>query len=203
MESAPAPAPDRLRRWFVGPPRRLFLIVLLGTIGLTLAATSAPGWYATPAKLALGAWIGIAAIVAIRGVGRLAILIGWGRDPDRRFVRSLRVWAAVVVMVALTLVAHVTETPMRVGLQLAKGDMLAYAGDPRAVAPRRIGPYPVEQAEHIPGGGAKFIVKGPGILNRYGFAYNRSGPPEKTVPEDEYRHLGGDWYEWSLGGENW
>jgi hypothetical protein len=177
--------------------------MLLGTVVLTLVATSAPGWYATPVTVAIFAWIGIAATISVRALCRLATRTEKGRDPDGRLARTLLAWFAVGAVIALTGVAHVNDASMRAGLQLAKGDMLAYAEDPLAVAPGWIGPYPVDRAEHIPGGGAKFIIKGPGILNEYGFAYSRSGPPEKTVPEDEYRHLGGDWYMWTLGNENW
>jgi hypothetical protein len=176
------------RRWFAGPPGRLFGALLAGTVVLTVVAYAGPGRF-------LLAWLACAAGWIALGLSAAARV---GLAVAQRQRVGLR-WAAVGAVAVLTAGAVFTGAPVRAGLQLAKQDMITFAEDAGAAVPARVGPYPVERAERLPGGGARFLIAGTGLLDPSGFAYVPSGAPPR-ISEDTYRRLGGAWFLWT---ESW
>ena len=82
----------------------------------------------------------------------------------------------------------ITAVPVRMGLELAAPAMTEFVKDASAPTPDRVGPYPVDHAEHLSGrGGARFLIAGTGFLDGSGFAYSPDGPPA-VLGEDRYQH---------------
>lgn len=189
----PRGARERMRHWFTGPPRWLFGTVVAVNTALTLVVNSLPDglfvlWLVTY-KVWLGLLLAFAArlSLALADGGLRGVLLDWAR------------WAAVPAVVAVAVVLVSTGAPMRAGLHLAKPAMAEFATDRDAREPGRVGPYPLERAERIEGGGARFLIKYAGFLDGSGFVYSPGGPPPR-IGEDYYEHLHGPWYSWT---ESW
>jgi hypothetical protein len=73
--------------------------------------------------------------------------------------------------------------------------MLAFARDPGAPEPERVGPYRVLSAHRLPGSGAEFSLADTGFFDVTGWAYSPGGPPKSVPHQLTYTHVGGDWYE--------
>jgi hypothetical protein len=179
------------RRWLAGPPRWLFGLIAAGNAVLTMMACSAPGFYFLAMIATVSVWVVLALVFIIR-FGLALALGGCWREMRAAWLR----WIAVPVLVVLTGALAVAEAPMRANLELAKPAMREYAENPGPTGPARAGLYVIEQAEPLPGGGARFILQGTGFLDATGFVYSPSGSPPR-IGEDYYRHLGGPWYAWA------
>lgn len=189
--TADAPA-EAGRRWFTGPPGWLFGALVAGNVALTVVAYAGPGRFLTAWLACAAVWIGLG-LSAVARVGLTLAQHGWRGFGARTAAR----WATVAAVAVLTAGAVFAGVPVRAGLQLAKPDMIAFAEG--ADATSRVGPYPVERAERLPGGGARFLIDGTGLLDASGFAYVPGGAPP-VIGEDGYRHLDGAWYIWT---ESW
>ncbi|MDI6104763.1 hypothetical protein QLQ12_39850 [Actinoplanes sp. NEAU-A12] len=177
------------RRWLAGTPGWALLLLTAVTIGLTLIAWAVPGgWWR--AQLAAGAAWGVLGLL-------WAVRLGFGlvlarAEVRRRWPR----WAVVPLAVAVTAALLATRTPIRIGVVLAGDDMRTFAQRPGSPQPQRVGPYRVAAAEHLPGGGARFLLRDSGFLDPSGFAFSPVGPPP-MLGEDMYTPLGGGWYVWT------
>jgi hypothetical protein len=177
------------RRRLAGTPGWALGLLTAATVGLTLIAWAVPGgWWR--AQLAAGAaWVVLGLLWAIR----LGFGLVLGRAQVRR--RWWR-WAVVPLAVAVTAALLVTRAPVRIGVVLAGDDMRTFAQRPGSPPPQRVGPYQVASAEHLPGGGARFLLRDSGFLDPSGFAFSPTGPPP-VLGEDTYTPLGGGWYVWT------
>jgi hypothetical protein len=177
------------RRRLAGTPGRALGLVTAAIVGLTLLAWAVPGgWWRV--QLAAGAaWV----VLGLLWAGRLGFALVLGRAEVRR--RWWR-WAVVPLAMALTGSLLVTRAPVRIGLVLAGDDMRTFAQRPGSPPPQQVGPYPVASAEHLPGGGARFLLRHSGSLDQSGFAFSPAGPPP-VLGEDTYIPLGGGWYVWT------
>lgn len=189
-ESGPRGRGDAVRRWFGGPPRRVFGTVAGVNAVLTMVVNSVPDGFFLLWLLTYKVWLGLLLAYAARL--SLALATGGGL---RGVLRDWARWAAVPVVAAAALFLVSTGAPMRAGLHLAKPAMTGFAKDRDVPAPGRVGPYPVERAERIEGGGARFMIKYAGFLDSSGFVYSPGGPPPR-IREDYYEHLHGPWYAW-------
>ena len=180
---------DRLRRWLVGPPRWIYWSVLLVTAAVFLSAQTPPGAYFVPVMVAFMGLLALGVTLLVRVIATLALAGGW-----RPMVRAGARWVAVPVVMAAVLVTAQAGVPVRVGLALAKSDMLAYALDPAAAEPDRVGPYAVQDAEKLPGGTVLFRLKGVGFLSNEGWAYSPDADPQPQPDGITFSWIGGDWY---------
>ncbi|QPP07481.1 hypothetical protein G4Z16_15040 [Streptomyces bathyalis] len=193
-EFGPESRMDTLRRWFSGPPRWLFGTVTGVNAVLTLVVNSVPDGFFLLWLLTYKVWLGLVLAFA----ARLALTLA--TDGGLRGVlRDWARWAAVPAVATVAVVLVSTGAPLRAGLHLAKPTMTEFATDRDAREPAWIGPYPVERAERLDGGGARFLIKYAGFLDGSGFVYNPGGPPPR-IGEDFYEHLHGPWYAWD---ESW
>lgn len=190
--TADSPA-DGGRRWFAGPPGWVFGALLVANVGLTVVAYAAPGRFLTAWLTCAAGWI----VLGLSAVARAGLTVA--QSGVRGLRTGLLRWAAVGVVIVATAAAVFTAVPLRAGLQLAKADMIAFAEDSGAEVLLWAGPYPVTRADHLPDGGARFLISGTGLLDQSGFAYVPEGVPPR-ISEDTYRHLGGAWYVWT---ESW
>ncbi|WP_157240525.1 hypothetical protein [Catenuloplanes japonicus] len=183
--TADAPA----TRWFAGPPGWIFGALVAANVALTVVAYAGPGRFLVPWLVCAAGWIAL----GLSAVARIGLAVA---QRGRRGAVGMR-WLLVGAVVAGTAGAVFTGVPVRAGLQLAKPDMMRYAAG--ADTPARVGPYPVERAERLPGGGARFMIAGTGFLDGSGFAYAPDGVPPR-IGEDTYRQLSDGWYLWT---ESW
>lgn len=77
--------------------------------------------------------------------------------------------------------------------------MVRFAERPGAPAPEWVGPFRVQRAERLPGGGARFLIAGAGFLDGGGFTYSPDQLPPR-IGEDGYAKVSGPWYAWN---ESW
>jgi len=206
-------ASARGARWFAGPPRWLYRSLLAVAVTATLAAASVPGGHLLAALVAGLVWAVLLVATLVRGIGRLVLAAsarsGSAAPSPRR--RAWPGWIAVALVVAATGALVAVDAPVRVGLALARPDMLAYAEDPSAAAPARVGPYRTVLVERLDEGGARFLVAAADSpFTEAGFAYAPTGRPAGTVTDgagtryrDRYRPLGGPWYVWTRTVEDW
>jgi hypothetical protein len=188
---------SRARRWFAGPPARIFSVVLGLTVALTLLSVAAPGTYFQPLMAATLLWLGLGLAYLLK-LG-LAVVFALVQADGAGLRRYWPRWLAVPVIVGATAALVLAAAPVRLGLLLAAPAMTEFAQDASAPAPGWVGPYALDQAEHLPGGGARFLIAGTGFLDPSGFAYSPDGPPP-VLGEDSYQHLSGPWYQWT---ESW
>ncbi|MUL40724.1 hypothetical protein FZ103_05930 [Streptomonospora sp. PA3] len=182
---------SRLRRWFAGPPG--WVLAAAGTVGLlvTAWAYSVPGVYF---DFALGSWliwVCVGAAYLLKAAVLYPLFGEWHGSPWRLAAR----WLTVPVLVFAASSFLATDLAVRAGIMWAEPSVTAYAEDPGAQAPERFGPYRVLRAEHLDGGGARFLVEDAGFLDTAGFAYSPGGRPPHPG-EDTYRHVSGPWYTW-------
>ena len=155
----------------------------------TLYAVSAPGWYFELTLAVIAAWLLVGA--------------GWLVSVAARVIRRRRLeWAdGVVPALALVVGALVFfDAPLHARYRLSRSAMdaaatrvVAHPGQARTI--HRIGLWPTDRVERIPGG-MRFTVSGAGFLDAVGFAYSPSGEPARVGGEDIYTHLDGPWYLW-------
>ena len=176
---------------------RLAWIGLLGAlVCTTLYAVSAPGWYFELTLAVVGAWIlvlaGWVVSVGVRALRRRSLFVLEAADFVTPALVPL-VWALV----------HF-DVPLHARYRLSRGAMDAAAKTvvvrpKRATAIHRIGLWPTDRVERIPGG-MRFTVSGAGFLDPGGFAYSPRSEPANVGGEDVYTHLDGPWYLWD---ESW
>jgi len=182
------------RRWLSGPPRRVFVVVVAVNALLTVAVNAVPEGVFLLWLLTYYVWIAL----ALAFTARLALSLATGGGL-RGVLRAWARWAAVPAAVAALLVLVTTGAPMQAGLHLAQPAMTEFAENRDATKPGWVGPYPVERAERLDGGGARFLIRFSGFLDSTGFVYSPGGPPPR-IREDYYEHLHGPWYSWA---ESW
>jgi hypothetical protein len=184
------PAPGTARgRWLVGPPRWIFGAALLATIALTFYAVAPPGGIFDLAMTALCAWVALCVTFVVRLIVALV-----NEGERRRFRRRALLWLAFPVILVANFAATSAGVPGHIALELAKGDMVAYARDPAAPEPDRVGPYEILRADRLPNDGARFQLKGTGFLDSTGWAYSPAGAPPSVVDDITYTSIGNGWY---------
>lgn len=163
---------------------------------ITLWTFSVPGTYFLPLMILPYLWAGIVVvwlILALRIAGRALAAF-----------RDRSVLAGVAIAVS-TLLAVVLELPLQARWQLSQGPIEALvvqmtaSNAPGSIEDRPVGLFDAERVESFDGG-FRFLVKGTGFLNPYGFAYSPSGPPPDIGGEDYYEHFTGPWWFWE---EDW
>lgn len=173
---------------------RLAWIGLLGAlVCATLYAVSVPGWYFELTLAVICAWILVGA--------------GWLVPVAARVIRRRRLEPADMIVPALAAVVGALvflDAPLHARYRLSRGAMDAaakrvLAHPERARSIHRIGLWPTDRVERIPGG-MRFTVSGAGFLDPGGFAYSPRGDPANAGGEDAYTHLDGPWYLWD---ESW
>lgn len=157
-------------------------------------AYSVPGTHFFSSILALWAW----AIVCVAWLVRagVAVLL------VRRRVISWR-WAMTPIAAVVAVLVVTTDASFEVRYRLSRPAMDDVAtdvvgGQRQATTISRIGLWRVERVERIQGG-MRFLVRGTGFLDPYGFAFSPTGRPP-AIGEDFYEHLDGPWYVWR---ESW
>jgi hypothetical protein len=176
---------------------RLAWIGLLGAlVGTTLYAVSAPGWYFELSLAVVAAWILVGAgwvvSVGARALRRRSLFVLEAADFVTPALVPL-VWALVHFDVAL----HARYRLSRGAMDAAAKTVVAHPQ--RATTIHRIGLWPTDRVERIPGG-MRFTVSEAGFLDAGGFAYGPVGEPANVGGEDVYTHLDGLWYLWD---ESW
>lgn len=175
--------------WLVGPPKLIFGAVVVVTVLLTFYAAGPPGGVFDLAMLALTAWGALCVTYVVKLIVALV-----NTDERRRFRQRALLWSVFPVVLVASVVATSARVPGHIALALAKGDMLAYARDPSAPEPQRVGPYTVLRADRLPNDGARFHLKGTGFLHTTGWAYAPAGAPPSVVDDITYTSIGGGWY---------
>jgi hypothetical protein len=176
---------------------RLAWIGLLGAlVCATLYAVSAPGSYFELTLAVVCTWILVGAswVVSIgaRALHRRSLFVLEAAD----FVTPALVpvvWALVHFDVALQARYRLSRGAMDATAQR----VLAHPERARSI--HRIGLWPTDRVEKIPGG-MRFTVSGAGFLDAGGFAYSPKRRPANVGGEDAYTHLDGPWYLWD---ESW
>ena len=112
-------------------------------------------------------------------------------------------WVAPAFVVAVTAALLWTSSPLHLRFNLSQRAMDEFAleatSDSEKPRPDRVGLFPVGRVQRFDGG-MRFIVRGAGLIDKYGFAYTPEGRPPNLGGEDNYLHLEGPWYVWE---ESW
>ena len=185
----------RVRRALRPSPKLPFTVVTAASALATLWAFSWPGGPSmTRFLLLVFGWISLGVYWIFRLVATPvaggSLRQGWGW------------WLVSPVIVFVTAGLLFTSAPLRLRIALSWDDMNRFAEsviqDPSGAHPDRVGSFPVGRVEDIEGG-MRFLVRGTGFLDPYGFAYSPEGKPPR-IGEDTYWHLRGPWYLWE---ESW
>jgi hypothetical protein len=162
---------------------------VLLTVVISVYAVSPPGGLFDFVLFAIGAWVVLIGVFGVRLIVSLALA------DERPTRRAIALWFVFPVVLVASFAVAASGAPGRLGLAAAKGDMLAFARDPDATDPKRVGPYRVLVAERLPGAGAQFSLEDTGFLDVTGWAYSPGGAPRSVPHEITYTHVAGDWYE--------
>lgn len=141
-------------------------------------------------------WLALGAYWLIRLVA--ALLTG----STTTLRRSWRGWAIPVAVVGVTAGSLWTWTPLLLRFNVSQAAMDDLAREVTSSSttsrPDRVGLYSVGRVQRFEDG-MRFIVRGAGFIDKYGFAYSPDGRPP-NLGEDNYVHLEGPWYVWE---ESW
>lgn len=189
-----------LTRVLIGPPGWVLLPVVGVAAVALLHAVSVPGgdliwgfFGSVVAFCAVVVWAPRFVVALLRSDGRPGLRRHWVR------------WAAAPVMGVAVVASAYSGLAGDVRFALSESGLEAYAREVAAGGETGwderswVGLYPLERAEPLENGGARFVVSDTGFLNRYGFAWSPKGPPEEGTGGG-YEHIRGPWYVWE---EEW
>lgn len=184
-----------VRRALQVSPKLPFTLIVLGASIATLWAFSWPGGPNMGRfVLLLACWMVLGLYwlfrVAAAPLAGGSLREGWGW------------WFAAPAIVVVTAGLLLSSAPLRLRIALSMDDMNRFATsvmqDPSGPHPNRVGSFPIGRVEDFDGG-MRFLVRGTGFLDPFGFAYSPAGKPPR-LGEDSYWHLDGPWYLWE---ESW
>ncbi|TYB65433.1 hypothetical protein FXF51_19695 [Nonomuraea sp. PA05] len=196
-DAASTPALAPLLRTLARPPGWWLLGFVTAVWLILVNSLSLPGGgpfrlLMLTVPLALGTitvWTARLAAALARRDGRAGLRRHWAR------------WAAAPVLGVSVIAMAYTDLPFSVRFALSEASLERYArtvaSRPDSVRESRwVGLFPLQDAEAIEGGGARFLVRDSGFLDRFGFAWSPAGmPPDES--HTGYERIGGAWYRWT------
>ncbi len=201
-------APSRVALWWMRPPGWPLIGSAAVALLLTAYALSPPGTFFGLLMLLNFPWCLIVVALLVRAGLATAFSILYRDSPLRRPTPWLR-WVVVPAVIALAFVMARSGFPRRAAFALSRPALDRFAA--RILADTQpppedawVGLYPVEQVERFPPAssarGMRFLVRGTGFLDRFGFAFSPAAPPPDLGGEDGYTPIGDGWYVWR---ESW
>lgn len=176
---------------------RVTTVALVVLCLVTLWTFSVPGTYFMP-------------LIFLPWVWPVVFLV-WFAFAARSLKASLRAprrhpWVVIGLAIVVSTPAAITlNLPLHARFQLSREplqQLVVVMTAPDAPDMTEEGSFGLFDAEWIErfDGGFRFLVKGTGFLNPYGFAYSPNGQPPDIGGEDYYEHFTGPWWIWE---EDW
>ncbi|MGI5273266.1 hypothetical protein ACQEUU_29240 [Nonomuraea sp. CA-218870] len=170
------------------------LVALTGLI--TLDYTSMPGGGSLE-LLVLGLALAMSTVIVFLARFAVALVRSDGRPGLRaHWIR----WVAAPVMGVTVIGLVYADVPFTARFALSQPSLESFArqvaGGDAEHDDQWVGLFPVESVQRVDGG-ARFLVRGTGFLDRYGFAWIPDGVPEEEHHMD-YTPVEGPWYVWEM-----
>lgn len=167
---------------------------------LTIASTSAPGWYFNFALCVFAGWIILGLCWFVRQVGSWTVMVRHGTPPTAE--PTLARWATAPLIAGLSILVGYSGLPETAALWLSRPAMDRLAAErlrTGAALPTRawVGLFPAESIQVVPGG-VRFLIRGTGVLGREGYAYYENGMfrGEQYWRQNE-EPISGFWFKYS------
>lgn len=191
-------APNRFVRVLRRHPGWWMHAGAISLVAAALLASLVPGGWCLFLCYCLLGWPVLAAI----GVGRLigCALVRLRDHHPRRLPGSAWGWLVAPVCCIMSVGLLASDTPSRQFFRINRPFLDSFVRSTAAIPPgsrlpdRWLGCYPAERIETMTGG-VRFLVRGAGFLDSYGFAYCSQACPNGDS-NDHYYPLTGNWYLW-------
>ena len=190
--------PGPIAKKLLALPSTSTIVISVFVGAITLVACSAPGGYFHLLVLVFVAWM----LLLCAWLARWTITSFLAHYYRRTVFKEPGAWRAhaiVPVVFAATLTITISGFPARLTFWFSRPSLNTLATQFTSAgkisgAPTWIGLFPVDPVQRV-AGGFRFIVRGSGFMDRYGFAYLPNGPPGDQ-PQDVYSLYSGPWYIW-------